>query len=243
MGEKWDNRWDAVPLTPEQIKRRARAQQEMAPEIPLEQLDREAIPDHALGNSRMREQRAADGQGRTPGNFSGGPSPEQGPLVPIATMDPEVRGAIDAQDNAFDEQDATIDKLRKDVDRWMDDLEKRGDETSDNEAAIRALHVTIAEQSAIITGQRAAIEELRVVFEEVAQGARHLAGRIDKHEARHAVLSRVLAAWMRATNAQLHRLLWGHPALEQQTTSERQAVTRLESAITQNAATGPREEG
>ncbi len=67
--------------------------------------------------------------------------------------------------------------------------------------------------------------------------------RIDKHEARHAGLCDVLAAWMRATNAQVHRLLWGHPALEQQTTSERQAVTRLESTITQNAATGPREEG
>ena len=67
--------------------------------------------------------------------------------------------------------------------------------------------------------------------------------RLDKHEARHAGLCDVLAAWMRATNAQVHRLLWGHPALEQQTTSERQAVTRLESTITQNAATGPREEG
>ncbi len=76
MSEKWDDRWDAVPLTQEQS-------------------DREAMPDYALVDSRMREQRAADGQGRTPGNFSGGPSPEQGPLVPIATMDPEVRAAIE----------------------------------------------------------------------------------------------------------------------------------------------------
>ena len=68
----------------------------ITPEIPQGQIDREAIPDHALVNSRMREQRAADGRGRTPGNFSGGPSPEQGPLVPIDTMDPEVRAAIEA---------------------------------------------------------------------------------------------------------------------------------------------------
>ncbi|KKN61576.1 hypothetical protein LCGC14_0520290 [marine sediment metagenome] len=132
----------------------------ITPEIPLEQIDREAIPDYALVDSRMREQRAADGQGRTPEQRAAGE------YVAIDTMDPEVRGAIDAQDNAIEEQDATIDKPRKDVDRWMDDLEKRGDETSDNEAAIKALYVTIAEQSALITGQRAAIEALRVVFEE-----------------------------------------------------------------------------
>ncbi len=214
----------------------------ITPEIPLEQLDREAIPDHALVNSRMREQRAADGQGRTPGNFSGGPSPEQGPLVPIATMDPEVRNAIDAQDNAIDEQEVTIDKLRKDVDRWMDDLEKRGDETSDNEAAIKALQATLAEQSAIITGQRAAIEALRGWVQERADGVSNLGMRVAKLEDMRARLGGVLAVWMRATNAQLHRLLWGHPALEQQTTSERQAVTRLESTITQYAAQDDRNE-
>ncbi len=118
-------------------------------------------------------------------NATLGPTPEQRPAgeyVAIDTMDPEVRNAIDAQDNAIDEQEVTIDKLRKDVDRWMDDLEKRGDETSDNEAAIKALQATLAEQSALLTGQRAAIEALREVFEEVAQGGQHLAGRIDKVE-------------------------------------------------------------
>ncbi len=57
--------------------------------------DHYAMPDDDLVAHHLREQRAADGQGRTPGNFSGGPSPEQGPLVPIATTDPEVRGAIE----------------------------------------------------------------------------------------------------------------------------------------------------
>ena len=207
----------------------------ITPEIPLEQLDREAIPDHALVNSRMREQRAADGQGRTPGNFSGGPSPEQGPLVPIDTMDPEVRNAIDAQDNAIGEQEVTIDKLRKDVDRWIDDLEKRGDETSDNEVAIKALQATLAEQSAFITGQRAAIEELRGWIQECSDGVSNLGTRLSKHEDMHTRLGGVLAAWMRATNAQLHRLLWGHPSLQQPTASERQAITRLELTITREA--------
>ncbi len=41
----------------------------------------------------------------------------------------------------------------------------------------------------------------------------------------------VLAAWMRATNAQLHRLLWGHPALEQPTMAEEAARERVEWAI------------
>ncbi len=81
-------------MTPAEYARHC--QEELAPEIPLEQIDREAIPDYALVDSRMREQRAADGQGRAPGICSGGPSPEQGPLVPIATMDPEVRAAIEA---------------------------------------------------------------------------------------------------------------------------------------------------
>ena len=100
----------------------------------------------------------------------------------IDTMDPEVRAAIDAQDNAIDEQEVTIDKLRKDVDRWMDDLEKRGDETSDNEAAIKALQATLAEQSALITGQRAAIEELRGWSQECADGVSNLGMRVAKLE-------------------------------------------------------------
>ena len=107
---------------------------------------------------------------------------EAGEYVAIDTMDPEVRSVLDAQDNAFEEQDATIDKLRKDVDRWIDDLEKRGDETSDNEMAIKALQATVAEQSAIITGQRAAIEELRGWIQERADGVSNLGMRVAKLE-------------------------------------------------------------
>ena len=186
------------------------------------------------------------------------------PLVPIDTMDPEVRAAIDAQDNAIEEQDATIDKLRKDVDRWMDDLEKRGDETSDNEAAIKALQATLAEQSALITGQRAAIEKLRVVFEEVAQGARHLAGRIDKlewwrdrqHTINQDIYRQMQGGYDKLTLARMH----GDDAMDQRIEAraielghridglEARIIEAVPSAgkptiVEQSAATGPREEG
>ncbi len=128
----------------------------------------------------------------------------------------------------------------------------------------------IQEQSALITGQRAAIEELRGWVQECSDGVSNLGmrvatledalevvrldtivnaelsnanqdtgvengARLDKHEARHAGLCDVLAAWMRATNAQVHRLLWGHPSLQQPTASERQAITRLELTIARGA--------
>jgi hypothetical protein len=50
----------------------------------------------------------------------------------------------------------------------------------DTQCALDKLEDTIAEQSAIITGQRAAIEALREMVEDLAQGGRHLAGRIDE---------------------------------------------------------------
>ncbi len=57
--------------------------------------------------------------------------------------------------------------------------EAESDDIKLNGVSLAILERRIAEQDALIVGQRAAIEELRVVFEEVAQGARHLAGRID----------------------------------------------------------------
>ena len=79
-------------------------------------------------------------------------------------------------------EDNKVNPLRKDVDRWMDDLEKRGDETSDNEAAIKALQATLAEQSALIAGQRAAIEALRGWIQERADGVSNLGMRVAKLE-------------------------------------------------------------
>ncbi len=102
---------------------------------------------------------------------------------------------------------------------------------------------TASENQRDIAKPQSQLDELRGWIQECNDGVSNLGMRLAKHEDMHTRLGGVLAAWMRATNAQLHRLLWGHPALEQQTTSERQAVTRLESTITQDAATGPREEG
>ena len=121
--------------------------------------------------------------------------------------------------------------------------EAESDDIKLNGVGLAILERRVAEQSTIIAGQRAAIEALRVWVQERADGVSNLGMRLSKHEDMHSGLGGVMAAWMRATNAQLHRLLWGHPALEQPTTSERQAVTRLESTITQCAASGPREEG
>ncbi len=125
---------------------------------------------------RRSLERIAQGPSRTPAERA------VDARVGVCTIDPDTQAALDAQDNAIDEQDATIDKLRKDVGRWIDDLETLR-LTVQNEGGLAAnLAQIIAENQALIAGQRAAIEALRVVFEEVAQGGRNLAGRIDKLE-------------------------------------------------------------
>ncbi len=133
MGEKWTDKderdYDA------RCQRIEEAQQEMAPEIPQEQIDREAIPDYALVDSRMREQRAADGQGRTP----------------------EQRAA-DARPRV------------------------RLSEHEELELKLDCHYEMIQEQSALITGQRAAIEELRGWIQERDDGVSNLGMRVAKLE-------------------------------------------------------------
>ncbi len=133
MGEKWTDKderdYDA------RCQRIEEAQQEMAPEIPQEQIDREAIPDYALVDSRMREQRAADGQGRTP----------------------EQRAA-DARPRV------------------------RLSEHEELELKLDCHYEMIQEQSALIVGQRAAIEALRGWIQECADGVSNLGTRVAKLE-------------------------------------------------------------
>lgn len=89
----------------------------------------------------------------------------------------------------------------------------------------------VAEQSAIIVGQRSAIEELRAVFEECAQGARHLAGRLDKAERR----AEMLRNWTEQIDGRIiafqARLIEAFPSIGKTTIAE------------QCAASWPREEG
>jgi len=66
--------------------------------------------------------------------------------------------------------------------RVQDTRDAEADTVKLNEVGLILLERRITEQSAIIVGQRAAIEALREMVEDMAQGHRHLAGRIDKAE-------------------------------------------------------------
>lgn len=107
----------------------------------------------------------------------------------------------------------------------------------------------IDEQDAIIVGQRAAIETLRVVFEECAQGATHLAGRLDKEETARKVaeetLLRLLSDGDEGLLARSNNHLSRTNRLEAQAKRVREQFPQVANRLTaeQCVASGPREEG